>query len=304
MKKYGIISCVFYLVLMSYAVIKSEQEKKADLIIFSYKRPLQLYALLESVEKYVSGLHHITVLYRADNEDYEQSYCSIKSDFEDVDFIRQSTTHPQGDFKLLLFQILCTSNSDYIVFATDDDLIKDYVSIVNCIETLHEAHADGFHLRLGKNVTYCYTVNKNQQIPPLSNIKNDIYLWHFDPKTFETGYDWVYPNTVDMTLYSKQKIVQDLSRIDFNNPTSLEGMWFFIGLNGPPQVGLCFEQSKVVNIPHNKVQNVALINRSMEGNPDQLHELFKAGFKIDIKPFHLWCNKSAHSESEFNFVHR
>lgn len=276
----------------------------ADLVIFSYKRPMQLYALLESLEKYVTGLNKIVVLYRADDDSYEQSYASVKSDFENITFVRQSISKPYEDFKPLLLQIIHASTSDYSMFATDDDLVKDYVSITDCIRALQKTHADAFHLRLGKNTTHSYMAKCIQQIPCLIDIENDMFAWRMNPRNWNTGHDWVYPNTVDMALYPKQKIMEDLCNINFSNPTDLEGMWCFLGLNGPTKIGLCFAESKIVNIPHNKVQGISPSNRSMEGNPNQLHELFKAGLKIDINSLHKWHNNSPHAECTFNFVQR
>ena len=42
----------------------------ADLVIFSYNRPLQLYALLESITNYVTGLDKIMVIYRSSDARY------------------------------------------------------------------------------------------------------------------------------------------------------------------------------------------------------------------------------------------
>ena len=38
-------------------------QAQVDLIIFSYDRPMQLYALLESIETYVRGLENINTIY-------------------------------------------------------------------------------------------------------------------------------------------------------------------------------------------------------------------------------------------------
>lgn len=43
---------------------QKQMEMQTDLIIFSYDRPMQLYALLESINHYVSHLGHITLIYR------------------------------------------------------------------------------------------------------------------------------------------------------------------------------------------------------------------------------------------------
>ena len=46
----------------------TRDKARADLIIFSFNRPMQLYALLESVEKYLTGIEETVIIYRAGNE--------------------------------------------------------------------------------------------------------------------------------------------------------------------------------------------------------------------------------------------
>ena len=284
---------------------------QTDLIIFSYKRPMQLYALLESVEKYITGLQRIVVLYRADDENYEQAYYEVKTHFQNVVFVRQSVTHPHLDFKPLLLQILYTSASEYLIFATDDDIVKDYIEINDCVRALQKTHAYGFYLRLGKNLTHSYIANCIQSIPNLVDVDKNIYALQIDPKAYDVFYDWAYPNTVDMTLYPKETITHALHWLNYNSPTSLEASWAKLSLEESTKIGLCFEQSKMVNIPLNRVQTInssnfplISIHRFMEDNTEKLCELFKAGFKIDLQPLHQWNNKSSHAEWEFKFIPR
>ncbi len=61
-----------------------EKKDKADLLIFSYNRPLQLYSLLESTEKYISNLNCIHVLYRASDEKYASYYDDVKKKFSNL----------------------------------------------------------------------------------------------------------------------------------------------------------------------------------------------------------------------------
>ena len=276
---------------------------QCDLIIFSYKRPMQLYALLESLEEYVQGLHKIFVLYRADDERYEQSYKAVNNKFENVIFIRQSFD-PKTDFQPLVVECLETSTSDYIMFATDDDLVLNKISIKECIKALQKTHAYGFYLRLGKNLNQSYMANSPQAVPNLITIDSTIYAWRIEPSHYNTLFDWVYPNTVDMTIYPKEKIISTLQNLTFSNPNTFEGNWAQKAHHEQSKIGLCFEQSKIVNIPANRIQDVSPINNSMEKDPQELLELFEKGYKIDRKPFHQWQNSSAHAECEFMFVQR
>ncbi len=295
--------------------------RKTNLIIFSYKRPMQLYALLESLQEYVTGLNQIMVLYRADDERYEQAYNSVRADFENILFVQQSKYNPHSDFKPLCMDLLNSYESDYIMFATDDNLVKDYVSITDCIQALEQTkiyfnpqeksiegleqiHAYGFYLRLGKNLHHCYPMNSQQAIPFLTTLNKSIFAWQIIESEGSLTYDWSYPNTVDMTIYPKQQIINTLQTIEFTNPNTLEGNWARLANHNSSKIGLCFERSKIVNIPMNRVQDVSPINRNMDQDPQELLELFEQGFKIDRSPLHQWQNSSAHAECQFVFKQR
>lgn len=273
---------------------------QTDLIIFSFKRPLQLYALLESLEEYVDGLSNIFVIYRADDQRYEEAYNKVKADFGSVHFIRQSVDHPEQDFKHIVVSLLENSPSDYIMFATDDDLVKDYISIQQCTRCLQKTHAYGFYLRLGMNIDYFYMLNRPEALPYLIDIDDGIKAWQFECATDE----WAYAHTVDMTIYAKEEIKKALYTMNYSNPNTLEDRWAGCVNHLKKRVGLCFDQSKIVNLPLNRVQNVFCNDRHMDMDPEELFELFNKGFKMDRRPFYQWNNRSVHAECQLKFIKR
>lgn len=295
---------------------QNQSTAKTDLIIFSYNRPLQLYALLESLEEYVIGLNKIMVLYRTDNQRYEQAYDQVAQRFNNVLFFKQSA-HPHQDFKPLLMKLMHFTDSSYILFATDDSIVKDFIDINFCVHALkqlqvynsnfntqEQINAYGFYLRLGKNLNYCYPMQSQQAVPKLTFLGKDLYAWDTASCKDSHMFDWQYPNTVDMTIYPKESIIGLIQTIPFSNPNTFEGNWAQRSHIGSPKIGLCFEQSKVVNIPLNSVQDVVTNNRNMEQNPHMLLELFEQGLKIDRRQFYQWNNASAHAEALFEFIQR
>ena len=54
-----------------FSMLCSAEYRKADLVVFSKDRPLQLYAFLESVETYITDLETISVIYRVTSSAYE-----------------------------------------------------------------------------------------------------------------------------------------------------------------------------------------------------------------------------------------
>lgn len=282
---------------LCYNRLDAIREEKASLIVFSYHRPLQLYAFLESVKKYTTGLSETTVIYRADSDEFEKAYEVVKRDFPDVIFSRQSIINPHGDFKALTCQAVDRA-SNYILFAVDDIILKDFLDLHECIYSLEQTYAYGFYLRLGKNTNYCYSEARNQGMPIKMMINDHICVWQF-----KNGIaDWKYKNNVDMTLMRKKEIVKVCHELNYYSPNSFEAAWATMATEGA--IGLCYEDSKIVNIPCNRVQN-NFMNRNMEAYTHQdLLIKFNHGLKIDIGKLFKYENSGAHEEINFTFIPR
>ena len=276
------------------------ERAQADIIIFSYDRPLQLYALLESLVLHATDINSITTVYRTSNESYDAAFNYVASQFPQVTFLHQHSIH---DFKVLTLQALESSSSDYVVFAVDDNIVKDTIQLNECITWLEQTDAYGFYLKLGTHLDYCYTENTPQAVPPHEKVHNTICSWEF-----ESGEkDWHYPNTVDMTLYRKKDLLNIMQQLDYTNPNLLEGKWaaWWIMHKAPSPRGLFYKNSKILNIPLNKVQTINILNRDMNlYTPEELLEKFENGYKIDIAPLYQMKNKAVHTEYEPTFIKR
>ncbi|MCL4361740.1 hypothetical protein M1446_05295 [Candidatus Dependentiae bacterium] len=271
--------------------------ENASLIVFSYNRPLQLYSFLESVKCYVNCLDSICVIYRAD-PDYKSAYKQVANVFPSVEFNRQK--NPKADFKYLTVKAFDKAPSNYILFAVDDIIVKDFINIADCVEALKKTNAYGFFFRLGKSVNFCYMTNNFQGIPNLSLLDNDMFIWKFNSGM----YDWNYPNNLDMTLYLKNKIRNMIYTLHYNSPNTLEGQWACrADLN---QFGLCYGDSKIINLPMNITQNDCPGNRNNNSfTTNELLSLFQNGFKLDIRPFFKLQNNSAHINfTDIQFIAR
>ena len=137
-----------------------------DLVIFSYDRPLQLYALLESVEKYLTGLSSTTIIYRISNERFRLSYNTVKNRFSHCTYRQQGNT-PGQDFKPLTIEATFGGNSDYILFGVDDIIVKDFVDLDYCVQALENNEAYGFYLRMGSNLIQSYLADEKTEASTL-----------------------------------------------------------------------------------------------------------------------------------------
>ena len=273
--------------------------KTVDLIIFSYDRPMQLYALLESIELNLTGIESSTVIYRSSHDRFTQAYATLEQRFPNVRFIQQGT-QPAHDFKPLVLEAFRAGVSPYICFAVDDIIVKAKADLTIATQAMEKTQAYGFYLRLGEHLTACYTENTVQPVPPLSSMENSIRSW-----TLKNGtYDWGYANTVDMTIYAKKDLIKYFVTMDYTNPNRLEGIWARYAAEQQNKVGLCFSESIIVNIPTNIVQDVYR-NRHMNAwSSNQLLEKFNVGLKIDINDLYGIKNESCHIAYSLTFTQR
>lgn len=273
------------------------ERKRPDLVVFSYDRPLQLYAFLESVEQYVEGLGHVSVIYRTSDEKFEQAYQELIIRFAGVSFLKQET---QESFKQLTLAASFETPNDYIVYAVDDIVVKEYTDLSDCIRLLEKHNAYGFYLRLGKNLTVCYPYNNQpQRLPHFLYERNKVCVWQFS----QGELDWAYPNTVDMTVYRKKHVAPFLQSLNYNTPNTLEAEWAGYGRNVMHAKGLCYKNSKIVNLPLNRVSEFG--NKHMGFmEPKEMLTVFEENQKIDIAPLYRSRNIGAHTAYAPTFVTR
>lgn len=276
--------------------------KKADMVIYSYNRPLQLYALLESVERYVTGIEKIQVIYRASDERYQASYKVVQEKFLFAHFIKQGS-NPKADFKPLTLRAVFDSPSEYIVFAVDDDVVTDAIDLESGSAALEKTNAHGFHYKLGLHLTHCYShYGAPQKLPAYKKIDEtlNLYTW-----CFEAGeLDWRYPFSLDMVLYRKSDLAMYLTQLEYFGPNSLEGSLACQWRAVLHRYGLFYAHSQLLNIPLNLVQQEWKNPHMNLYSPQQLLEKFEAGLKMDIQPLFKYTNTAVHTAYEPTFIER
>lgn len=294
------VTSFFAAVFLLFSSLSLQGEDQCDLVVFSYNRPMQLFAFLESTKEHVEGLRKIFVIYR-EEQTYHQGYEIVKQAFPEVIYYKQSNTQPKKDFKPLVMRAAFgkeNKQANYLIFAVDDIIVKDKINLLRDIESLKSTHAYGFYYRLGKHVTYCYSCSLYQGIPPFVTIGEDCFKWQFK----EGEGDWDYGNSVDFVLYEKSSIYRDINTMHFTFPNDLEGGW--ANRQDKEKFGLCHETSKIVNIPMNLVSTICG-NRAMHiYSTEELNSLFLDNLKIDIRPYFQVKNISAHADITPSFIPR
>jgi len=299
------LSSFFLSLILSFLHIAHLKTEKVDLVIYSYNRPMQLYAFLESIDKFVTGTGTISIIYRVDDKNYENAYELVKSDFSKMEFFKQGQ-NPHADFKPLVKKCGFETPNKYVSFAVDDIIVKDFVDLEECTAALKKTESYSFLLRVGLNIDYCFMKKLKTPVPYHEWVVGDIYTWKFS----DGAGDWIFPSNNDMTIYRKTDIEQDLMSLNFRD-THYEGYWALkADLN---KKGLCFEQSKIVNITANLVQNSKRNYRQFTNEwkskmhlytTEELLRKFNDGLKIDITAFYKITNRAPHIEQEYVFIER
>ena len=139
-----------------------------------------------------------------------------------------------------------------------------------------------------------------QALPLLQEIDSGIYGWIFNSKTNIA--DWRYPHTVDMAMYRKNDVKKALDSIPMRSPNTMEANWAMLANNTlMKRMGLCFDNSIVINIPVNQVQTEWQMPYMHSWTPEDLLEMFESGLKIDITPFSGIKNNMCHMNYELRF---
>jgi hypothetical protein len=281
-------------------------KSNVDLIVFSFDRALQLYAFLESVENNVTGLGKISIIYRCSNIEHELSYLKVFNRFSSLDInpVKQSIK-PREDFKNILIEQFSIGQSEYILMAVDDIIVTDTIDFNKCKHIFIEANKIygnifGFYLRLGKNIILDYFGDKCE-LPETTEFIDDSLVWDLDKAK---GY-WGYPNSVDFVIYEKSYILPQVRSLNYYSPNTFEGEWdiHFAKINKSMK-GICFNTSKIINIPANLAQQDWYNFNMNSFSIDTLLDIFNKNLKINVDSFNKFLPEKCHEDILYDFVNR
>jgi hypothetical protein len=218
-------------------------------IVFSKDRAMQLHALLTSYFHYSKERTPLVVLYTHTSERHCKAYDILKFELKDLPI----TFVSEINFADQLIDIVTNNESDRIFFMTDDGVFLDTFDLSDCLNFDPSEYI--FSLRLGSDFDFCYTHNRAQTIPEFKeeNLGQKQFLqWIW--KDMVNSPDWIYPLSVDATIFRKSEIEMVLGKIQFRNPNSLEAQMQHYKDLFILRKGVCYQKAKYVNVPCNIVQ--------------------------------------------------
>lgn len=262
-----------------------------NVTIFSKNRPLQLEALLRTYKTYFKEAHQIKafVIYTGDNPSFLEGYDQCIKIHPEFNWIHE----PEVGFKQATIQSLDPEN-DYSMFLVDDILFKDHWSLMDGW-FFKGSNVIAHSLRLYPGIVYCYPTNE-AVTPPSTGLRWD---WR------GMKGDWGYPMSLDGHIFYTPLMMQICTQLEYHNPNSLEGQ--MANLVGSGQLNqfsqmTCYPESKILNIPANRVQDTCLNRHGNIRSAEELNKMFLEGKRIDISYYQDYPNKAPHEELPLVFI--
>lgn len=267
-----------------------EFSKGVSIVVFSKDRPLQLYGLIESYFNCCINPVKLTILYQASNDEVYSAYkklidiCYLNG--LNVLFVKEKTT-----FKSEVVAIMRSIETESIFFLVDDIVFISTFNMdsIKCIDSSKFI----FSLRHSTSIAYSYTLNQRLKLPLFSEAEFGSDLIEFD--WFSGDGEWSDPWSLDGQLLNTKQVLSILEIIDFNAPNSFENCLKLFNKFKINKKGLCYTNSKIVNIPVNRVQ-LENDNKCGSVTSEYLLEKWNNGFFMDWKRYYGLNSKSTHVE--------
>lgn len=294
---------------------EKQLQTKLSVLLFSFDRAFQLYSLLSSIfDNFLSKEKiNITVLYRVSNIEHENSYKEIRKIFElkGVKFVKQET---KASFKSDLMNILTGFKSEKVMFLVDDIVITSKIDLDQLLDF------DGNYfipsLRLGKNIKKNYTLQQPLELPPFldsamfkqeGNVEGlNFWRWKDGGKWKEFDLDWRYVVSVDGNIFNLDEMILFIDTLEVKSPNVLENL-LDIRYSEllKERIGICFDVSKMVNLPINQVHIEGSVNIAENiKTPDFLLKKWQEGYVMDYKSFYGHISQAPHEELDFKYLKR
>jgi hypothetical protein len=260
-------------------------------IVFSKDRPLQLEATLASYHRRCLDADSIElcVLYTCSTDAQLAAYETLAREYPLAKFVRET------DFRSDVLTLVQGCQS--VMFLVDDTIFVQPFALAQVRAALAQnPEAIGFSLRLGRNTTYCYSLDGQQALPSFEPIGPEILKFDWRQAQLDFG----YPLEVSSSIYRAGDIAPLLAALPFHHPNSLEeqiahATEIFKGAR--PNL-LCFGKSVAFSAPLNRVQSTHANRASTNPKlaPEVLLESFCQGDRIDVDAYSGFVPRACHQE--------
>lgn len=265
-------------------------------IVFSKDRPLQLHALINTYFENVHAPAPLYIIFNTSSLAYAEAYRQLALEVENdaVIFVPESDT-----FKTTLIKVLHLIKTNNIFFLVDDIIFIRQVdfTVLSQLNPFEEI----LSLRHSPHLRRSYTANVDQLPPAIRPSISHEDLLEFN--WFEQGCEWSDPWSVDGQVLSTDEVLVISTISDFNAPNTFESaLKSFIQLM-KGRKGLCYHESKILNLPVNRVQD-EVANRNGNVSTRFLLNTWIDGMMLDTTMFAAVVPASPHEEHVMKFKKR
>ncbi|MGO9444874.1 MAG: hypothetical protein ACLPXB_08865 [Thiobacillaceae bacterium] len=259
-------------------------------IVFSKDRALQLYALLNTYFEHVRAPAPLFIVYTASTDAHDKAYAEIEAAISqcpvNVTFVREGIS-----FRDSVLQVLDQIGTTNLFFLVDDivfikPLDLEIASELNPLDAI-------LSFRHSPHLRRSYTASVKQTPPTLAASRIGPDLLEF--KWFEQGNEWSDPWSLDGQVLSTTE-VRVLTRLsDFMAPNTYESALKSFNDIAEGRSGLCYSESRIVNLPINRVQS-EIPNLSGTVSPEFLLDQWNKGLMMDTQMFEGHIPTAPHEE--------
>ncbi len=294
-----IVSNLLILLFILKRFLKKDKYLNFEVIIFSYNRPLQLEALLDSLIIRLDKKINLNILFKFDKKNVCKAYRELiekYSSHNNIKFIKENSPFKNAIIDLTK-KIKKHHSNINILFFVDDQILFRVINLDSLIKLSKYSLIST--LRIGLNTKWSFNLNKRQSLEDYKYKQyGECILWRPQFKNDEISYVFSFDgSTIPLDLFDKFS-----KYLIFKGPNSLETSMNYGSLIYKifKQRISCLKEQSVVNIVISKVQNET-INRGKFIDINNLIALFENNWKIKLDYKKIKLFNSPHIDYGFYF---
>ncbi len=262
-----------------------------DFVVFSKNRACQLDLLLQSADAMLDerDAHSFTVLYKADDPEFEAGYRLASSRHAGVTFLGDSK---DSDVNEQMLDVFSAGSGKYCSILVDDDLFVRTISMTDGPFRVldRDASVSAISTRLHPKIDFCHPLGL--KVAPSRVNRNGVFSWEEERDTLSAalrrvfgqpargGGDWGCKMSMDGNIYRRQDMLGCLGGISgVRSVGYLEPALASNPIPGPN--GVCYRSARLVNVPLNRVDNSEFNYPSMGESAAMINARYLAGECIE-----------------------
>jgi len=262
---------------------------------------MQLDLLLETmISRFDIENYKVNILYKSSNDFFQKGYDLVINKYPQFNFKKEE------NFKKDLISLF--DDSEYTMFFVDDIIFYNDLKLTRdeLFNIFELTKCICFSLRLGLNTNICYTQQKLNKLNKYNshsfihdiNLIESIISWKVGDGTNDYG----YPMSTDAHIFKTKEIKNLCELIEYTNPNTFEAL--LSNFSNPEMIIASYENSKIVNSPINKVQDVFnnLAGIKYGYSAEDLNEMLLDGIGFNLSKMNFNDINGCHQEIQPFFI--